>query len=69
MLIFFILLHKPRLIKLTSPNLNYVTGVGAIILYIEVYLTVVQTKSQNTVSVLCNVRLLITCHCQGPKAL
>ncbi len=44
-----------RLIRLTSPNLNYLTAVGAIVLYIEVYLTVVQTESQDTVSVLCNV--------------
>ncbi len=48
-----------RLIKLTSPNLNYLTVVGAIVLYIEVYLTVVQTKSQDTVSVLCNVSLTV----------
>ncbi len=50
--------HLPfsRLIRLTSPNLSYIIGVGAILLYVDVYLTVVPTEDKDGVTVLCNVR-------------
>ncbi len=47
------------MIRLTSPNLNYIIGVGAILLYVDVYLTVVPTKDKDTVTVLCNVSMLL----------
>ncbi len=46
------------MIRLTSPNLSYIIGVGAILLYVDVYLTVVPTTDKDAVTVLCNVRLL-----------
>ena len=46
-----------RLIKLTSPNLNYAIGVGAFMLYVDVILLVVPTTNRDVISVLCNVRI------------
>ncbi len=45
-----------RLIRLTSPNLSYIMGVGAILLYVDVYFTVVPAEDKDGVTVLCNVR-------------
>ena len=42
-----------RLIKLSSPNLNYLIGAGAIILYIDTFLMVTPSKDPLTVSALC----------------
>ena len=42
-----------RLIKLSSPNLNYLIGTGAIILYIATFLLVTPSKDPLTVSALC----------------
>ena len=43
-----------RLVRLTSPKLNLLIGVGAIILYIDVYFTVVPTTNRDVVTFLCN---------------
>ncbi len=47
-----------RLIRLTSPNLNHIIAIGAIILYLGIYLFVVPTSNQVALSVLCNVKKL-----------
>ena len=52
--------HFFRLIKLSSPNLNYLIGAGAIILYVDIYLLVVPTTDQPTVQVLCSVTPWLT---------
>ena len=44
-----------RLMKLSSPNLNYLIGTGAVVLYINMYLFIIPTKDTTAVSVLCNV--------------
>ena len=44
-----------RLIRLTSPNLNYLIGVGAIILYLDISLSVIPITDVKAVTVLCNV--------------
>ena len=44
-----------RLIKLTSPNLNYIIGAGAILLYLAIYVMAVPSTDSTTVAVLCNV--------------
>ncbi len=43
------------LIKLSSPNLNYLIGVGAIILYLDIYLQVIPTTDPYVVEVLCHL--------------
>ena len=47
--------HSCRLIRLTSPNLNYLIGIGAIILYIDISLSVVPTTNPEVLVVLCSV--------------
>ena len=44
-----------RLIKLTSPNLNYIIGGGAILLYLAIYVSAVPTTDPTVVKWLCNV--------------
>lgn len=44
-----------RLVRLTSPNLNYLIGTGAIILYVDIYFFVIPTTNQVAVTVFCNV--------------
>ena len=44
-----------RLIRLSSPNLNYIIGLGAIILYLNVIVLVIPTKNSDFAAVLCNV--------------
>ena len=44
-----------RLIKLTSPNLNYIIGAGAILLYLAIYVGAVPTTDRTVVKWLCNV--------------
>ena len=46
-----------RLIRLTSPNLNYMIGVGAMIFYIDVALLVTPSTNPSVVSGLCNITL------------
>ena len=52
--------HTHRLIKLTSPNLNLVIGVGAIILYVNLYLFIFPVTDPTTVAVLCNLTPWLT---------
>ena len=49
-------LFSHRLIRLSSPNLNYIIGIGAIILYMNVIVFVIPTNDRQAVAVLCNVR-------------
>ena len=49
--------HQLRLIRLTSPNLNYLIGAGAILLYIDVYFYVIPTSDQHTAAIFCNVHI------------
>ena len=44
-----------RLIKLTSPNLNYIIGAGAILLYLGIYVMAIPSTDPTAVTVLCNV--------------
>ena len=48
--------HKHyRLIRLTSPNLNYIIGAGATLLYLDICLKVVPTVDPDVVIIMCNV--------------
>ena len=60
----FSLFGRPifRLIKLTSPNLNYIIGAGAILLYVEIYILVAHTTDRTVVKWLCNVSAQL---CEG----
>ena len=49
-----------RLIRLTSPNLNYLIGSGAILLYIAIIVTVLPAKSAVFAGILCNLRDWLT---------
>ena len=40
---------------MTSPNLNYLIGIGAIVLYIDIYFFVIPSTDKVTVTVFCNV--------------
>ena len=51
-----------RLIKLTSPNLNYIIGAGAILLYLAIYVSAVPTTDPTVVKWLCNVSAQL---CEG----
>ena len=50
-------LNHFRLIRLSSPNLNYLIGAGAIVLYVDVCFYVVPTVDQVAATVFCNVRI------------
>ena len=47
-----------RLIRLSSPNLNYLIVIGAIVLYVDVYLYVIPTESESSAVAICHVRQL-----------
>ena len=49
------MLSPHRLIRLSSPNLNYIIGAGAIVLYADVILHVIPTTSPDVTTVICNV--------------
>ena len=49
-----------RLIKLASTNINYLIGIGAIILYIDIVIFVVPTTDRNTVRAFCNLTPWLT---------
>ncbi len=49
-----------RLIKLASPKLNYLIGIGAIILYVTTIFLVGPTTSPGVVTVLCNLTPWLT---------
>lgn len=44
-----------RLIRLGSPNLNYLIGGGAIILYMATYFFIIPTTDPQAVTALCNI--------------
>ena len=44
-----------RLIKLTSPNLNYIIGAGAILLYLGIYVMAIPSTDPTVEKWLCNV--------------
>ena len=52
-LTFFSTIH--RLIRISSHNLNYLIGFGAIIQYVDIYFFVIPTTNQQVVAALCNV--------------
>ncbi|CAI8035412.1 Gamma-aminobutyric acid type B receptor subunit 2 [Geodia barretti] len=54
-LVFTIFFRNERLIRLSSPNLNYMIGLGAIVLYINVIILVIPAKDTNLAAVICNV--------------
>ena len=47
--------HVSRLIRLSSPNLNYIIGLGAFILYLNVVTLVIPATNHDFAAVLCNV--------------
>ena len=49
-----------RLIRMSSPNLNYLIGGGAIILYMNTYFFIVPTTDPQAVTVLCNLTPWLT---------
>lgn len=57
-----VILLLSRLIRLTSPNLNYLIGIGAIILYIDIYFFVIPSTDKVAVTVFCNVSFLYISH-------
>ena len=44
-----------RVIRLSSPNLNMLVGIGAIILYADIIVTVLPTAGELARSIECNV--------------
>jgi gamma-aminobutyric acid type B receptor len=54
-LVFNTLFRQRKLIRLSSPNLNYIICVGAIILYLDMILLVIPSTDRMVVSVLCNL--------------
>ena len=53
-------LPPPRLIRMSSPNLNYLIGGGAIILYMDIYFFIIPTTDQQALIVLCNATPWLT---------
>ena len=53
-------LPPPRLIRMSSPNLNYLIGGGAIILYMDIYFFIIPTTDQQALTVLCNATPWLT---------
>ena len=49
-----------RLIRLSSPNLNYLIGSGAILLYLAIIVTVLPADTAVFSSVVCNLRVWLT---------
>ena len=44
-----------RLIRISSPNLNYIIGLGAIVLYLNIIVLVIPAAEEEMAIVLCNV--------------
>ena len=44
-----------RLVRLSSSNLNYLIGLGAIVLYVNVITLVIPTTNADFAAILCNV--------------
>ena len=53
------LLHFGRIIRLTSPNLNYFMIVGAFMVYFSVFIRVLPTTDMLAWEFICSVSLLI----------
>ena len=55
-----------RLIRMSSPNLNYIIGMGAIVLYFNVIVLVIPTTKEKVALFLCNVStyvvVFVLCH-------
>ena len=49
-----------RLIKLASVKLNYLIGIGAIILYLDIFFSVIPSTNPDVVGVLCNLTPWLT---------
>ena len=49
-----------RLIRMSSPNLNYLMTGGAIVLYMDVYFFIIPTINQQVVTALCNLTPWLT---------
>ncbi|CAI8027307.1 Gamma-aminobutyric acid type B receptor subunit 2 [Geodia barretti] len=56
-LIFNIIYRKRKIVRLTSPNLNYLIIVGAVLLYMSVFFWVSPAKEEMEATVLCNFRI------------
>jgi gamma-aminobutyric acid type B receptor len=53
-ILFNIIFREKRLIRLSSPNLNYLIGLGAIVLYLNVITLVIPTTNADFAAILCN---------------
>ena len=49
------ILFSLRLIRLSSYNLNYLIGCGAVILYMGIYFFIIPTTNPQAVAALCTV--------------
>ena len=49
-----------RLIRMSSPNLNYLIAGGAIVLYMDTYFFIIPTADQHVVTALCNITPWLT---------
>ena len=49
---------------MSSPNLNYIIGLGAIVLYFNVIVLVIPTTDEDFSAVLCNVSMAMP-HCES----
>ena len=56
-------LHLLSVIRLSSPYLNVLVAVGAIILYIDIIITILPTTEILTQTVLCNVSAVLPSFC------
>nr|CAA76688.1 metabotropic glutamate GABA-like receptor [Geodia cydonium] len=57
---FTVIFRKRKLIRLSSPNLNYLIGLGAIILYFNVITLVIPTTDTVIAAILCNINPWLT---------
>ena len=55
------ILTRGRLIRLSSPKLNYMIGAGAVILYIDVCFFVIPSTDQLSSTIYCDVWLCSSC--------
>ncbi|CAI8049960.1 Gamma-aminobutyric acid type B receptor subunit 2, partial [Geodia barretti] len=58
--LFTLVFRKKKLIRLSSPNLNYLIGLGAIVLYLNVIVLVIPTTNPEFAAVLCNFNPWLT---------
>ena len=48
-----------RVVKLSSPNLNYFIITGAALLYVSIYLYIIPINTKCTANIICNVSLIV----------